>query len=146
MLKLVSNKDGVETHTLHIENGIATVEPEFDGIAELLQGLTDKQQILNTLTQFNTEYVWAVTYESPPMPTLTRRQFRLTLAIHGYDLNAIESLIEQIEDPLQRTIAQVEWQDSTSFERTSPTLLTMANLLGLTPKEVDTLWEYALTL
>ena len=64
MLKLVSNKDGVEIHTLQIENGVATIEPKFDGIQELLQGLTDKQQILNALSQFNPEYVWAVTYES----------------------------------------------------------------------------------
>lgn len=64
MLKLVSNKDGVEIHTLQIENGVAAIEPEFDGIQGLLQGLTDKQQILNALSQFNPEYVWAVTYES----------------------------------------------------------------------------------
>ena len=64
MLKLVSNKDGVEIHTLQIENGVATIEPAFEGIQEMLSGLTDKQQILNALSQFNPEYVWAVTYES----------------------------------------------------------------------------------
>ena len=64
MLKLVSNRDGVEIHTLQIENGVATVEPAFEGIQELLQDLTDKQQILNALSQFNSEYVWAVTYDS----------------------------------------------------------------------------------
>ena len=64
MLKLVSNKDGVEIHTLQIESGVATIEPEFEGIQELLQGLTDKQQILNALSQFDPEYVWAVTYDS----------------------------------------------------------------------------------
>ena len=64
MLKLVSNKDGVEIHTLQIENGVATIEPAFEGIQELLQGLTDKQQILNVLSGFNPDYVWAVTYDS----------------------------------------------------------------------------------
>ena len=64
MLKLVSNKDGVEIHTLQIENSVVAIEPAFEGIQELLQGLTDKQQILNALSQFNPEYVWAVTYES----------------------------------------------------------------------------------
>ena len=64
MLKLVSNKDGVEIHTLQIENGVVTIEPEFEGIQEMLSGLTDKQQILNALSQFNPEYVWAVIYES----------------------------------------------------------------------------------
>ena len=64
MLKLVSNKGGVELHTLQIENGVATIEPFFAGIQELLSGLTDKQQILNALSGFNPEYVWAVTYDS----------------------------------------------------------------------------------
>ena len=64
MLKLVSNKDGVEIHTLQIENGVATIEPAFEGIQELLQGLTDKQQILNALSGFDSGYVWAVTYDS----------------------------------------------------------------------------------
>lgn len=64
MLKLVSNKDRVEIHALQIENGVATIEPEFEGIQELLQGLTDKQQILDALSQFDTEYVWAATYDS----------------------------------------------------------------------------------
>ena len=64
MLRLISNKDGVEIHTLQIENGVATIEPEFEGVQEILQSLTDKQQILNALSQFNSEYVWAVTYES----------------------------------------------------------------------------------
>ena len=146
MLKLVSNKDGVEIHTLQIDNGVATIEPEFKGIQELLQGLTDKQQILNALSQFDPEYVWAVTYETPPVPALKRRQFRLTLAMNGYNLAEIESLINQIEDPMQRTIAQIEWQDATDFERTNPTLLMMAQMLGLTSEQVDSLWEYGLTL
>ena len=64
MLKLVSNKDGVEIHHLEINENGCTIEPAFEGIQELLQDLTDKQQILNALSQFNSEYVWAVTYDS----------------------------------------------------------------------------------
>ena len=146
MLKLVSNKDGVEIHTLQIENGVATIEPEFEGIQELLQGLTDKQQILNALSGFDVEYVWAVTYETPPVPALTRRQFRLALAMNGYNLADIETLIAQIEDDMQRQIIQIEWQDATNFERTNPTLLMMAELMQLTTEQVDQLWSYGLTL
>lgn len=145
MLKLVSNKDGVEIHTLQIENGVATIEPAFDGVQELLQGLTDKQQILNALSQFNPDYVWAVTYETPPVPALTRRQFRLALVTNGYNLADIESLIAQITDDMQRQIIQIEWQDATTFIRTSPNLLTMANLMGLSAEQVDALWSQALT-
>lgn len=145
MLKLVSNKDGVEIHTLQIENGVTTIEPEFEGIQELLQGLTDKQQILNALSQFDPEYVWAVTYETPPVPALTRRQFRLALVTNGYNLADIESLIDQIEDEMQKQIIKIEWQDATTFIRTSSNLLTMANLMGLSTEQVDVLWSQALT-
>ena len=145
MLKLVSNKDGVEIHTLQIENGVVTIEPEFEGIQEMLSGLTDKQQILNALSQFNSEYVWAVTYETPPVPALTRRQFRLALVTNGYSLTDIEALIEQIPDEMQKQIIKIEWQDATTFIRTSPNLLTMANLIGLSSAQIDELWSQALT-
>ena len=146
MLKLVSNKDGVEIHTLQIENGVATIEPAFNGIQEMLQGMTDKQQILNALSQFNSEYVWAVTYQDPPVPALTRRQFRLALVTNGYNLADIESLIAQIEDDTQRQIIQIEWQDATVFERNNSSLLTIAALMGLSSTQIDELWAQALTL
>ena len=80
------------------------------------------------------------------MPSLTRRQFRLALVLNGYNLADIETLINSIEDQMQRTIAQIEWQDATDFQRTSPTLLMMAELLQLTSEQVDQLWSYGLTL
>ena len=146
MLKLVSNKGGVEIHTLQIENGVATIDPAFEGIQELLQGLTDKQQILNVLSQFNPEYVWAVTYETPPVPALTRRQFRLALVMNGFALADIEAVINSIEDATQRQITLIEWQDATVFERNNSNLLTMANLMGLSSAQIDELWEQAVTL
>ena len=146
MLKLVSNKDGVEIHTLQIENGVATIDPEFEGIQELLQGLTDKQQILNALSQFNPDYVWAVTYEKPPLKPLARRQFRLALVMNGFALADIEALINQIEDDMQRQIIQIEWQDTTVFERNNSSLFVMAALMGLSSAQIDELWSQALTL
>ena len=146
MLKLVSNKDGVEIHTLQIENGVATIEPAFEGIQELLQGLTDKQQILNALSQFNPDYVWAVTYEKPPLKPLTRRQFRLALVMNGFALADIEPLIAQITDDTQRQIIQIEWQDATVFERNNSGLLAIAAMMGLSSAQIDELWEQALSL
>ena len=146
MLKLVSNKDGVETHALQIENGVATIEPEFEGIQELLSGLTDKQQILNALSGFDSEYVWAATYETPSVPALTRRQFRLALVTSGYNLTDVEALINQIEDDTQRQIIQIEWQDATVFERNNNSLLTMSSLIGLSSAQIDALWSQGLKL
>ena len=79
MLKLVSNKDGVEIHTLQIENYVVTIEPEFEGIQELLQGLNDKQQILNALSQFDSEYVWAVTYDTNAVKTQPSNEYCLSV-------------------------------------------------------------------
>lgn len=146
MLKLVSNKDGVEIHTLQIENGVTAIEPEFEGIQELLQGLTDKQQILNVLSGFNRDYVWAVTYESPSLPILTRRQFMRTLALNQFDLDDIEAKIRTIEDAQERQLALIDWHDATEFERNNPTMIMMIDLLGLTNDQVDALWSQGLTL
>lgn len=108
-------------------------------------------------TRYHTleEGVWVISDENAAileqerlaaMPALKRRQFRLALAMNGYDLKEIETLIDQIEDPMQRTIAQIEWQDATDFERTNSTLLMMASILGLDTQQVDQLWSYGLSL
>ena len=146
MLKLVSNKNGDEIHHLEISENGFTIEPSFEGVQELLSGLTDKQQILNALSQFNPDYVWAVTYEKPPLKPLTRRQFRLALVMNGFALADIEALINQIEDDMQRQIIQIEWQDATVFERNNSSLLTIAALMGLSSTQIDELWAQALTL
>lgn len=146
MLKLVSNKDGVEIHQLEITESSCTITPEFAGVCELVNQCNgDKRQILNALAQFNKNYVWAVTYETPLVPALTRRQFRLALVTNGYNLADIETLITQIEDDMQRQIIQIEWQDATVFERNNSSLLTMAALMGLSSTQIDELWAQALT-
>ena len=146
MLKLVSNKGGVEIHTLQIENGVVVIEPPFDGIQELLSGLTDKQQILNALSGFNPEYVWAVIYETPAVKPLTRRQFRLALVANGYNLSDIEALINKIEDVGQRQFTQIEWQDANTFERHNQSLLLMASMLEISSDQLNQMWAQALAL
>ena len=146
MLKLVSNKNGVEVHQLTIADNEVTITPAFNGITELLSGITDKQQILNALSQFNSEYVWAVTYETPPVKPLTRRQFRLALVMNGFALADIEAVINSIEDATQRQITLIEWQDGTTFERNSQNLIAMAAMLDLSKAQVDALWAQGLTL
>ena len=146
MLKLVSNREGVEIHKLEITDSGCTITPAFTGVCELVnQCGGDKRKILNALAQFDKNNVWAVTYETPPVPALTRRQFRLALVTNGYSLADIETLIAQIEDDMQRQIIQIEWQDATTFIKTIPNLLFMANLMGLSAEQVDALWSQALT-
>jgi len=80
------------------------------------------------------------------MQPLTRRQFRLALVLNGYNLADIETLINSIEDPIQRQITMIEWQDATTFHRTNPSLIVMAGLMGLDAETVDQLWLQASTL
>ena len=147
MLKLVSNRNGAEIHQLEVTQDGCTITPNMDGVVDLIKDLNcDKGKILNALSQFNPDYVWAVTYEKPPLKPLTRRQFRLVIVMNGFALADIEALINQIKDGTQRQIALIEWQDGTAFERYSPRLLKMAELMNLSSPQVDELWSQALTL
>ena len=146
MLKLVSNKNGNEIHQLEISENGFTIEPSFEGVQELLSGLTDKQQILSALSGFNPEYVWAVTYETPPVKPLKRRQFMRVLALNGFDLNEIEAMILSIEDTQARQLAIIDWRDATDFERNDATLLQVAGLMQLDKAQIDELWSQALSL
>lgn len=146
MLKLVSNKNGEEIHQLEISENGFTIEPSFEGVQELLSGLTDKQQILSALSGFNPEYVWAVTYETPPVKPLKRRQFMRVLALNGFDLNEIEAMILSIEDTQARQLAIIDWRDATDFERNDATLLQVAGLMQLDKAQIDELWSQALDL
>lgn len=147
MLKLVSNRNGAEIHQLEVTQDGCTITPGMDGVVDLIKDLNcDKRKILNALSQFNPDYVWAVTYEKPPLKPLTRRQFRLALVMNGFALADIEALINQIEDDMQRQIIQIEWQDATVFERNNSSLFVMAALMGLSSAQIDELWSQALTL
>lgn len=146
MLKLVSNRNGAEIHQLEVTQDGCTITPGMDGVVDLIKDLNcDKGKILNALSQFDPDYVWAVTYEKPPLKPLTRRQFRLALVMNGFALVDIEALINQIEDDMQRQIIQIEWQDATVFERNNSSLFAMAALMGLSAEQVDALWVQALT-
>ena len=147
MLKLVSNRNGAEIHQLEVTQDGCTITPNMDGVVDLIKDLNcDKGKILNALSQFNPDYVWAVTYEKPSLKPLTRRQLRLALIMNGFALANIEALINQIEDDMQRQIIQIEWQDATVFERNNSSLFAMAALMGLSSAQIDEIWSQALTL
>ena len=77
---------------------------------------------------------------------LTRRQFMRTMVLQGYDLDVIEGYLNQIEDKATRQLALIDWKESTEFQRLDGTLIMMSSLLGLTPEQVDAMWEVGLTL
>ena len=76
---------------------------------------------------------------------LTRRQFMLILV--EYDLDeTIEGLIDSIPDVKTRKQVKVEFKESTTFERLSPSVLQMCSLLELTEEQINEMWELGLTL
>lgn len=77
---------------------------------------------------------------------LARRQFRMVLVLNGYDLDEIKAQILEIADTHTRQLTLIEWEDASTFERTSSSLLMMAKLLELSDEQVDAMWEHALTL
>lgn len=53
--------------------------------------------------------------------------------------------IAQISDPVQQYTARIGYQRATTWERGSPTMLAMAQLLQLSDEDLDNLFSYAVT-
>lgn len=76
---------------------------------------------------------------------VTRRQARQALLIRGL-LDFVEPAIDSIEDPLQRGLALIEWQDATEFERSRPLVIQIGLALSLDDEGLDDLFTFAATL
>lgn len=76
---------------------------------------------------------------------LTRRQFKLILLDNGL-LDDIEAAIAAIEDIDARRYIEIEYQESTQFERLSPSVGYMCQLLNLDDERVNEMWEMGLIL
>lgn len=76
---------------------------------------------------------------------LTRRQFKLALLENGL-LEQVETTLNSIQDVTQRARLQIEYSESTEFQRTSDSIKYMCNLLGLTEEQINQMWEQGLTL
>ena len=76
---------------------------------------------------------------------LTRRQFKLALNSND-QLETVESKINQIDDPKQKALIQIEYMESEKFERQSESVKYMINMLDLTAEQVDAMWLQAMTL
>jgi hypothetical protein len=73
-----------------------------------------------------------------PVPeTISARQIRLWLINNGIELSQVESVINNIEDPLTRETIKVEWEYAPYIERNHSMLIPLAEALGLTQQEID---------
>lgn len=78
------------------------------------------------------------------LPPISRRQLRLTLVRNQIALDDVAAMIDGLPDGLPKDEARIEWEDAVTFERLHPTLITIADGLGLTPERVDELWREAM--
>ena len=81
--------------------------------------------------------------DEPRVPAkVTRRQARQALLLAGL-LDKVQPAINAIPDPLQRQMAQIEWDDSLEFERQRPLLIQLGNALGLDDAALDAIFIQA---
>ncbi|MGV3682663.1 MAG: hypothetical protein ACO1PM_23530 [Acidovorax sp.] len=71
--------------------------------------------------------------------SVSRRQFRQALLLAGR-LSEVESAINGVQDPVQRELLRIEWDDSQVFERARTLLITLATALGLDDDGTDQLF------
>jgi len=76
----------------------------------------------------------------PIIPSIiTARQLRLQLVLNGFNLNAIDLIIDSLAEP-NKSIAKVSWEYATTFEREHQMLALIAQQLGITETELDTIF------
>lgn len=81
--------------------------------------------------------------EPEPVPqTVTRRQARQALLLNNL-LDQVPGKIAAIPDPVHRAMAQIEWEDSQSFERNRPLLISVGIALGLDSAGLDDIFRQA---
>lgn len=76
---------------------------------------------------------------------ITRKQFKLAL-LDKELLDDLEDSISNINDTTTKRRVQIEYTESTEFVRTSEVVKTMFTLLNKTEEEINSFWQYALTL
>lgn len=80
------------------------------------------------------------------MPSLTRRQLRLGLLTVGVTSAQVTAVIAAMPAGMDKEVAQIEWEDASTFNRTHPLIASVGAALGLSDTHIDTLWAHALTL
>ncbi|MFD1326750.1 hypothetical protein [Mycoplana ramosa] len=67
------------------------------------------------------------------MPPITARQLRLTLVRNGHSLASVDAAIAALPEGPVKDEAAIEWEYGTTFARLSPTLITIAEALNISP-------------
>lgn len=88
-------------------------------------------------------------YNKPPetkiLKDITPRQIRQALLMSGVSIESIEAEMYKMAEPA-RSLAKIEWEYSIAFQRNRPLIVQMGAMLGLSPAQIDSLWELAASL
>lgn len=76
------------------------------------------------------------------LPDVTPRQIRQALILSGISLDSIETTLDNLPEPT-RSMAKIEWEYSTAFQRNRPLVIQVGTLLGWTSEQLDDLWTLA---
>lgn len=84
----------------------------------------------------------AAIYKAAVPVSVTRRQARQALLLAG-KLVDVQPAIDAIPDPLQKGLAQIEWDDATDYDRNRPLVIQIGAALGLDEHGLDELFIQA---
>lgn len=127
------------------ESHYPTEVPEFfgtcpDGSDTQIDG------VLGVYSQYDWETMRAdeMAARSPVPQSCTPAQGLIALfALHSITEDQISSAIASISDPVQRYTAQIGYSRATTWERKSATMKAIADLLGLSDADLDSLFVHA---
>ncbi|MCK8782094.1 hypothetical protein M0654_19115, partial [Rhizobium sp. NTR19] len=80
------------------------------------------------------------------MRPITKRQLSLALIRNGYSLATVSAAIAAMPEGQTKDEAEIEWEYTTDFDRLNPTLVAIGDALGMTPEQIDAMWEQAKTI
>lgn len=130
-----------------IENNVVVELTDFDP-----EGRFHPEMIwvpCTQLTQVGWVYDGSALHEpEPPQPeapkSCTPAQGLVALfALKSITEDNVLAAIGQIPDPVKQYTARIGYQRATAWERNSPTMQTMAQLLQLSDEDLDALFNYA---
>jgi hypothetical protein len=128
--------------------GHTTINVDINGITNFVpcvQGNSDYTRLQELVAAG--ELVIAPYLPPPPAPTptLTRRQLRLGLLGLGVTSAQVEGVIATLPEP-DRSVALIEWQDASVYQREHPLVAQIGAALGLTTEALDAAWVEAASL
>lgn len=88
-----------------------------------------------------TSYAHGTTFQNV-IPDVTPRQMRQALSLMGITEQQISDAIDSFPEP-QKTLARIEWEYSTLFQRHRQLVIEVQRILEWTDEQVDQLWVLA---